>query len=164
VWYFSWINTAACLSILYSTACPHANPDDITDQLIVILNEISSYTSAILGSINSDPYNNQFVPYLWNSPYAFSSVEEYLDCYRSMSPDFNKPEYVEELFSCFSQLTHGDLLSRDILVEGSKITGILDWETGRHRRFLNAYRIGIFAVSLLTRSLTGNTASCFRRM
>lgn len=26
-------------------------------------------------------------------------------------------------------LTHGDLLPRNILVEGSKITGILDWET-----------------------------------
>ena len=134
------MNAAACLSILYSMACPHANLDDIADQLIVILKEISSYTGAILGSINGDPYNNRFMPYLWNPPYAFSSVEEYLDCYRSMSLDFSGPEYVEELFSCFStetkaHLTHGDLLSRNILVEGSKITEILDWETGRHRRF-----------------------------
>lgn len=57
---------------------------------------------------------------------------EYLDCYCSMSLDVSGPEYVEELFSCFStetkaQLTHGDL-SRNILAKGSKITEILDWE------------------------------------
>ena len=99
---FSWMNAAACLSILYSTARPHANLDDIADQLIVILNEISSYTSAILGSINGDPYNSRFMPYPWNPPYAFSSVEdqeEYLYCYLCMSLDFSGPEYVEELFS-----------------------------------------------------------------
>ena len=44
------------------------------------------------------------------------------------------PEYVEELFGYFSTegqfyLTHGDLLPHNILVDGSKITAILDWET-----------------------------------
>jgi hypothetical protein len=34
----------------------------------------------------------------------------------------------------------------------------------RHRRFLNAYRTGIFTVALITKSLTGNTASYLRRM
>ena len=34
----------------------------------------------------------------------------------------------------------------------------------RHRRSLNAYRIGISTVASNTRSLTGNTASCLRRM
>jgi hypothetical protein len=46
-------------------------------------------------------------------------------------------EIVEVLFSCFSMeakvhLTHGDLLPRDIPVQGSKITGIIDQETARY--------------------------------
>jgi len=52
--------------------------------------------------------------------------------------DFSGPGYVEDLFSCFpteaeTHLTHGDLLPRDmILVESSKVTEILDWETARY--------------------------------
>lgn len=41
---------------------------------------------------------------------------------------------MNELFSCFPTdtkvyLTHGDLLPQNIMVEGSTITGIIDWET-----------------------------------
>jgi hypothetical protein len=48
--------------------------------------------------------------------------------------DFSGQKYVEKLFSCFSteaktHFAHGDLLPRNILVEGSKISGMLDWET-----------------------------------
>jgi hypothetical protein len=64
--------------------------------------------------------------------HAFLSVREYVDYYRSMLLDFSGPEYVEEPLSCFSakakaHLTHGDLLHH-ILVQGSEITGILDWD------------------------------------
>jgi hypothetical protein len=88
----------------------------------------------MLGPVNGGPYNNRFMPYPWNPPHAFSNVNEYLDYYRSIFLDFCGEEYVEELFSCFPTetkvyLTHGDLLPHNILVEGSKITGILDWET-----------------------------------
>jgi hypothetical protein len=59
--------------------------DHIADQLIVVLNEMRSYTSAILGSmINGGPHNSRFMPCPWNPPHAFSSVEEYLDYYHSM--------------------------------------------------------------------------------
>ncbi|KAN0123120.1 kinase-like protein [Russula decolorans] len=57
------------------------------------------------------------------------------EVHRSMFLDFCGPKYyVEKLFSCFSteaktHLTHGDLLPHNILVKGSKITGIFDWET-----------------------------------
>jgi hypothetical protein len=86
------------------------------------------------------------MPYPWNPLHAFSSVE-YPGYYRSMFLDFSGPEYVEELFSCFStdakaHLTHSDLLPRNILVEGSKITGILDLETaGYHPEFWEYCRI-----------------------
>lgn len=106
----------------------------IADQLQVFLNEMRSYTRATLGSVSGGPYNNRFMPYPWHPPHAFSSVQEYLDYYRSVFLDFCGQEYVTELFSCFSMetkvhFTHGDLLPQNILVEGSTITGILDWET-----------------------------------
>jgi Phosphotransferase enzyme family len=72
--------------------------------------------------------------YPWNPPRAFSSVKVYLYYYRNIFLDFSGQGYVDELFGCFQteakvHLTHGDLLPHNILVEGSKITGILDWET-----------------------------------
>lgn len=79
------------------------------------------------------PYNNRFKPYPWNPPHAFSSVKEYLDYYRSLFLDFCGEKYVNVLFSRFPTdtkvyLTHGDLLPRNIMVEGSTVTGIIDWE------------------------------------
>ena len=70
----------------------------------------------------------------WNPPNAFSSVKEYLDYHRDIILEFCGPEYVDELFSCFPTegqfyLTQGDLLPHNILVDGSKITAIIDWET-----------------------------------
>lgn len=108
--------------------------DHIADQLLVILNEMRSYTSTTLGDVTGGPYHNRNMPVPWNPPHAFSSIKEYLDYYRDIFLDFCGPEYVEELFSCFPTegqfyLTHGDLLPHNILVDGSKITAILDWET-----------------------------------
>ncbi|KAL4072152.1 hypothetical protein J3A83DRAFT_2983816 [Scleroderma citrinum] len=102
--------------------------------LLVILDEMRSYTSTTLGSITSDPYNNRFMPYPWRPPHAFSSVKEYLDYYRDIFLDLCRQEFVDQLFSCFPtqaeiHLTHRDLLPHNILVEGSTITGIIDWET-----------------------------------
>ena len=49
--------------------------------------------------------------------------------------DFCVAEFVEKLFSCFPDgpdvpvhLTHSDLLPKNILVNGSTITVIIDWE------------------------------------
>jgi hypothetical protein len=88
VWYFSMdecrgppLNT-----VIDGTSSPELN--DIADQLIVILDEMRSYTSTTLGSVNGGPYNNRFMPYPWNPPHAFSSIEEYLDYYRSIFLNF----------------------------------------------------------------------------
>ncbi|KAL4078993.1 kinase-like domain-containing protein [Scleroderma citrinum] len=106
----------------------------IADQLLAILKEMRSYTSMTLGSITGGPYNNRFMPYPWHPPHAFSSIQEYLDYYRTIFLDFCGQEFVDELFSCLPTeakvcLTHGDLLPQNILIEGSTITGIIDWET-----------------------------------
>lgn len=106
----------------------------IADQLLVILDEMHSYTSTTLGAVTGGPYNNRNMPYPWNPPHAFPSIKEYLNYYRDIFLEFCGPEYVNELFSAFPTegqvyLTHGDLLPHNILVDGSTITAILDWET-----------------------------------
>ena len=108
--------------------------DHVADQILIILNEMRSYPSKALGSVTGGPYNNRFMPFPWHPPHAFPSTKEYLDHYRDMFLEFCGPEYVEELFSCFPmdsqvRFTHGDLLPHNILVDGSKITAIIDWET-----------------------------------
>jgi len=113
---------------------PSTELDHIADQLLAILNEMRPYSTKTLGSVTGGPYDNRFMPFPWRPPQAFPSTKEYLYCYRSIFLVFCGPEYVEELFSCFPtdgqvHLTHGDLLPHNILVEGSKIAAIIDWET-----------------------------------
>ena len=110
--------------------------DHIADQLAVVLKEMRSYTSTTLGSVSGGPYDNRFLPYPWQPPRAFLSVAEYLEYYRDVFREFCGPDFVDKLFSCFPDgpevpvhLTHGDLLPRNILVDGSTITAIIDWET-----------------------------------
>ncbi|PIL34493.1 hypothetical protein GSI_03270 [Ganoderma sinense ZZ0214-1] len=110
--------------------------DHIADQLTVVLKEMRACTSTTLGSVSGGPYDNHFMPYPWQPLDAFTSVAEYLEYYRDVFRDFCGPEFVENLFSCFPDgpdvlvhLTHGDLLPKNILVDGSAITAIIDWET-----------------------------------
>jgi hypothetical protein len=108
--------------------------DHIADQLLVVLNEMHSYPSTTLGSVTGGPYRNRFMPFPWHPPHSFSNTKEYLDYYRGIFLEFCGSQHVEELFSHFPtdapiRFTHGDLLPRNILVDGSKITAIIDWET-----------------------------------
>lgn len=111
-----------------------AELDHVADQLSTVLAEMRSHKSRIVGSVSGGPLNNKFIPYPWTPPHAFESVGEYLSYYRKMFLDFCGAEYIEELFSCLPRnapiyLTHGDLLACNIIVQGSTITGIIDWET-----------------------------------
>ena len=94
----------------------------IADQLLVILDEMHSYTSMTLGAITGGPYNNRTMLCPWNPPHAFSfsSIKEYLNYYRDIFLEFSGPEYVDELFSVFPMegqvyLTHGGLLPLGVL-------------------------------------------------
>jgi len=69
-------------------------PDHIADQLLDVLKEMHSYLSEALGSVTGAPYNNRFMPFLWNPPHAFKSTTEYLDYYRGMFLEIRGPEYV----------------------------------------------------------------------
>jgi len=108
--------------------------DHIANQLLVIIDEMRSYTSKTIGSVTGGPYDNRFMSFPWHPPHAFPSIKEYLNHYRGMFLEFCGPEFAKELFSHFptdSQVhfTHGDLLPQNILVDGSKVTAIIDWET-----------------------------------
>ncbi|KAI6006555.1 hypothetical protein F5J12DRAFT_905639 [Pisolithus orientalis] len=83
----------------------------IADQLLVVLKDMRSYTSTMIGSVTGGPYNNRFMPYPRQPPHAFSSIQD------SLPTEAN------------AYLTHGDLLPQNILVEGSTSAGIIDWET-----------------------------------
>jgi hypothetical protein len=95
---------------------------------------MQSCTSMTLRSVNGDSYNNWFLPYPVNPPKPFSSVKEYLDYFREVLLEVCSAEYVDELFQHLPTnapicLAHGDLFPRNILVDGTTITDILDWET-----------------------------------
>ncbi|KIM37078.1 hypothetical protein M413DRAFT_20392 [Hebeloma cylindrosporum] len=89
-----------------------AELNQIADQLLVILDEMRSYKSTTLGAVTGGPYNNRNMAYPWHPPHPFPNVADVF------------PTEGQEI-----HLTHGDLLPHNILVDGSKITAIVDWET-----------------------------------
>jgi hypothetical protein len=86
-------------------------------------------SSKMLGSVSGGPYRNEFFPPHVAPKHAFSSVGEFLDHYREMLMLFCTELYTESLLSRIPRnaaikFTHGDLLPKNIMVEGSRITGI----------------------------------------
>ena len=108
----------------------------IASQLKSILAQLRSVESSkMLGSVSGGPYRNEFFPPHVAPKHAFSSVGEFLDHYRQMLMLFCTEQYTESLLSRIPRnaaikFTHGDLLPKNIIVEGSRITGIVDWATG----------------------------------
>ena len=107
----------------------------IASQLKSILAQLHSIESKMLGSVSGGPYRNEFFPPHVAPKHAFSSVGEFIDHYREMLMLFCTEQYTESLLSRIPRnaaikFTHGDLLPKNIFVEGSRITGILDWATG----------------------------------
>ncbi|KAI0035233.1 hypothetical protein K488DRAFT_43702 [Vararia minispora EC-137] len=89
----------------------HAQLDHIAEQLSVVLAEMRSLTSGTLGSVSGGPYLNLHHAYPLNPSRAFSTL---LSVFRRDDA---------------MHFAHGDLLPRNILVEGSTVTAIVDWET-----------------------------------
>ena len=108
----------------------------IASQLKSFLAQLRSVESSkMLGSISGGPYRNEFFPSHLAPKDAFSSAGEFLDYYRWMLMLFCTEKYTESLLSRIPRnaaikFTHGDLLPKNILVEGSRVTGIIDWATG----------------------------------
>lgn len=88
VWYFFM---EECRDVPLNTVIGSMSPielNHITDQLLVVLKDMRSYTSTMIGSVTGGPYNNRFMPYPRQPPHAFSSIQEYLDYYRSIFLDW----------------------------------------------------------------------------
>lgn len=107
--------------------------DHIADQLLRLQTELRRFTSASIGSVTGGPFNNNFFPWPYKPSSPFASVDEYISYYRVLLSDICTPDYVDELLARLPRnarvhLVHGDLLPRNILVNGSTITAILDWE------------------------------------
>ncbi|KAM6499139.1 hypothetical protein JOM56_004647 [Amanita muscaria] len=83
----------------------------IASQLKSILAQLRSVEpSKMLGSVSGGAYRNEFFP---PHEHAFSK------CLLSRIPR-----------NAAIRFTHGDLLPKNIIVEGSRVTGIVDWATG----------------------------------
>ncbi|EKM77846.1 hypothetical protein AGABI1DRAFT_101541 [Agaricus bisporus var. burnettii JB137-S8] len=86
--------------------------DHIAEQLKTVLSTMSKLTSKSLGSVTGGPYRNFFYPSHLSPKYPFS---------KSLLSQLPRNDTV--------QFTHGDLLPKNILVNGSEITAIVDWAT-----------------------------------
>lgn len=106
----------------------------IASQLKSILAQLRSVKLLkMLGSVSRGPYRNECFPLHVAPKRALSSVGEFLDHYRQMLMLFCTEQYTESLLSriprnAVIQFTHGDLLPKNIIVEGSRITGIRQLE------------------------------------
>lgn len=133
VWYFLMEELPG---VSLETVIDNMTPDQldhVADQLSSLMAELRSFTSTSIGSVTGGPFRNVYFPWPYTPESSWSSVEEYISYYRDLLSEFCAPDYVDELLACLPRdasvhLVHGDLLPRNILVNGSTITSILDWE------------------------------------
>ncbi|KAA1479410.1 kinase-like protein [Dentipellis sp. KUC8613] len=134
VWY---ICTEQCpgvsLDKVIDTMTP-AQLQHIASQLRDILAEMDRLRPTTLGSVTGGPYRNEYFPLAILLPHAFSSYSAFLDRLREVLLVFATETYTEDLLSKLPRdagmrFAHADLYPRNILVDGTTITGIIDWAT-----------------------------------
>ncbi|KAJ4483710.1 kinase-like domain-containing protein [Lentinula aciculospora] len=89
--------------------------EHVASQIKGILAEMHSISAPYIGSVSGGPFKNSYF-----FPYAIKPQNAWAN------------EYATELLANFPQncpihFAHGDLVPRNILVNGSTITGIVDW-------------------------------------
>jgi aminoglycoside phosphotransferase (APT) family kinase protein len=111
--------------------------DHVALQLRRIVDNIASVKSEsreFLGSVTGGPFRNMFFPEHLSPDSAFDTVHDFLDAFRQILLFFCTESFTEDFLAQFPEsaqvvFTHGDLLPRNIMVEGTTITGVLDWAT-----------------------------------
>ncbi|KAF8828790.1 kinase-like domain-containing protein [Lentinula edodes] len=107
--------------------------EHVASQIKAILADMHSVPAPHIGSVSGGPFQNSyFFPYAVKPQNAWTKVSDFIDHYHQLLMTFGTEEYAKELLANFPQdcpvnFTHGDLVPRNILVEGSTITGIVDW-------------------------------------
>ncbi|PPQ70764.1 hypothetical protein CVT26_014715 [Gymnopilus dilepis] len=119
------------------TVIDKLSPDDkrsIASQLKMILRDMGALKSDKLGSVHGGPYRSIRGIAEWVLPKeTFSTVAEFRDYFRRLLTEYNFPlAHIDKIMSAIPtdssiRFTHGDLLPKNIMVEGSKLTGIIDW-------------------------------------
>ena len=107
----------------------------VAAQLKSILRQMHTVKPKTLGSVTGGPFRNCFFPGHVSPKHAFTSVGELTDYFRRMLLYFSAEDWTEQLLSHFPRnapirFTHGDLIPRNIIVDGSTITAVVDWATG----------------------------------
>lgn len=108
----------------------------IAHQLKAILKEMASVHPSTLGSVTGGPYNsNSYLPRRVVPDHPFTTYTEFLDHYRMLLEFVCPPDTIDKLISAFPanapfRFTHGDLHAGNIIVDGTQITGIIDWSEG----------------------------------
>ncbi|KAF9512262.1 hypothetical protein BS47DRAFT_1088582 [Hydnum rufescens UP504] len=86
------------------------------------------------GAVDGGPFRNHYYPSFLFPKAAFSTAGEFLDHFRRILLLFCTNKFTEGLLSEFPRnaptvFTHGDLVPPNIMVDGTTITGIIDWAT-----------------------------------
>jgi aminoglycoside phosphotransferase (APT) family kinase protein len=133
VWYFYMDECPGVPLLDVVDAMTPTELDTVAEQLSTILAEMRACKRRFIGSVSGGPLRNFFLAQPWTPKYAFDSVGGFLEHYREAFLQFSGPKYVDELFSKLPRnasivLTHGDLRPHNILVQGTTITAVIDWE------------------------------------
>ena len=109
--------------------------EDVAEQLKSILSAMQVLKPKTLGSVTGGSYRNMMcVPPLLQPKQAFSTMAEFRDYIHFLMTQCGRPQQeIDELLACIPlncgfRFAHGDLLPKNIMVDGSKITGIIDWQ------------------------------------
>lgn len=107
-------------------------------QMVTELRSVPPPDGAIVSSVDGGPFYDCRLPskHIWGPFKTTRDFHEALANGGNIDLKYaNLPDEVSELFAFYRQcgnelvLTHGDLSSLNILVEGDKVVGIVDWET-----------------------------------
>jgi hypothetical protein len=120
-----------------------AQLSSIAAQLRAFLDQMAAIRGRHLGSVSGEPYWDLFWQYGLSPGKAFNNVAEFLQYCHELLESFGTKEYADSILAPFSSyteaetsqstqeimfpFTHGDLLPMNIMVDGGKITGIIDW-------------------------------------
>ncbi|KAI3615626.1 hypothetical protein WG66_011822 [Moniliophthora roreri] len=113
----------------------HAQLDHVADQLSDMLNRMSKITSSWLGTADGSPSRNMFFPYCLQPERPFKNVEDFINVFCQIFRIHLTEPYIESILADLPRdapitFTHADLLPKNIIVDGTMITGIIDWGTG----------------------------------
>lgn len=109
--------------------------DHIASQLKWVLAELRKVKPQAIGSVSGGPFRNPYFPCHpeIRPKYAFPTYREFIEYFRELLLVWCTPQWTNQLLARFPVnasivFTHSDLLPRNIMVEGSTITAIIDWE------------------------------------